>query len=128
MGEKKYNILVAEDDSINVQVARFMLKPVSEVLDIVWNGEEALEKYLENDYDFILMDVKMPVLNGYEATLKIRDIEAENKKNKRIPIIALTATNTFEEEQKCLKSGMDGFLTKPYQLDDLKRILASIGI
>ncbi|MCF8359748.1 MAG: response regulator [Prolixibacteraceae bacterium] len=128
MGEKKYNILVAEDNSINVQVARFMLKNVSEVLDIVWNGEEAIEKYLKNDYDFILMDVKMPVLNGYEATLKIRDIEAAKKDDKRIPIIALTATNTFEEEQKCLKSGMDGFLTKPYQLDDLKRVLTSIGI
>jgi CheY-like chemotaxis protein len=128
MGEKKYNILIAEDNSINVQVARFMLKPMCDMLDVVWNGEEAIEKYLKNDYDFILMDVKMPVLNGYEATLKIRDIETAKKEGKRIPIIALTATNTFEEEQKCLQSGMDGFLTKPYQIDDLKRILTSIGI
>ncbi|MBN1926912.1 MAG: response regulator [Prolixibacteraceae bacterium] len=128
MEEKKFRILIAEDNSINVQVARFMLKPITSCLDVVWNGEEAIGKFLQNDYDFILMDVKMPVVDGFEATRKIREIEVKNNKPGKIPIIAMTASNTYEEEKKCLETGMDGFLSKPYQLDDLKKILTNLGL
>ncbi|HPR32173.1 MAG TPA: response regulator [Prolixibacteraceae bacterium] len=125
--EKKYRILLAEDNAINVQVARYMLAPVSTHLDVVWNGEEAIGNWMKNGYDLILMDVKMPVLDGYETTKKIREMELE-RGGKRIPIIAMTATNTWEEQQNCLQAGMDGFLPKPYNLHDFKSLLKQLSL
>lgn len=122
----KFRILVAEDNSINVQVAKFILTPISEVLDFAKNGEEAVGKYLSGEYDFILMDVKMPVMDGFEATKAIRNIEADKKDGIKIPIIAMTANNMYEEIQECLGAGMDGFLSKPFNINDVKNILKNL--
>lgn len=121
-----FKILVAEDNSINVQVAKYVLTPVASILDFVKNGEEAVEKYLTNEYDFILMDVKMPVMDGFEATQAIRNIEAERNDGKRMPIIAMTANNMYEEIQECLKTGMDAFLAKPFNTDDVKNMIKNL--
>jgi len=123
----KFKILVAEDNNINIQVAKYILSAVSSQLDFVTNGEDAVEYFLKNQYDFILMDVKMPVMDGYEATAKIREIEAGRSDGKRIPIIAMTAGSVYDEEQSCLNAGMDGFLSKPYNVDDVRNILKTIG-
>jgi CheY-like chemotaxis protein len=123
----KFKILVAEDNIINIQVAKYILSVVSSQLDFVTNGEDAVEYFLKNQYDFILMDVKMPVMDGYEATAKIRNIEAERADGMRIPIIAMTAGSVYDEEQSCLNAGMDGFLSKPYTVDDVRNILKTVS-
>ena len=121
-----FKILVAEDNSINVQVAKFVLKPIASELDFVKNGEEAVEKFLSNEYDFIMMDVKMPVMDGFEATQAIRNIETERNDGKRMPIIAMTANNMYEEIQECLRAGMDAFLAKPFNTIDVKNMIKNL--
>ena len=128
VSENKFRILVAEDNSINIQVARYILSPLASELDFVLNGEEALECYLKNKYDLILMDVVMPVMDGYEATQKIRKIELLRDDGKRIPIIAMTANSVYEEIQNCIKVGMDGFLSKPFNTNDVKDILKTLEL
>ena len=91
--EKKFKILVAEDNSINIQVARYILSPLASELVFVLNGQEAIDQFLNVKYDLILMDVKMPVMDGYEATQKIRQIERSRGTAEHMPIIAITANN-----------------------------------
>jgi len=119
-------ILVAEDNVINIQVAKYILSAISSKIDFVMNGEDAVNHFINQSYDLILMDVKMPIMDGYEATIKIRQIESEQAMGKRIPIIAMTASSLYDEAQACLNAGMDGFLSKPYTVDDVKNILKSI--
>jgi CheY-like chemotaxis protein len=125
--DKKLTLLVAEDNSINIQVARYILSPLVLKIDFVMNGEDAVDYYIRNEYDAILMDVKMPIMDGYEATQRIRQIEEEKGKGKRIPIIAMTANNMVEEIQYCLSVGMDAFLSKPFNTDDVRRVLKSFN-
>jgi two-component system sensor histidine kinase/response regulator len=125
---EKIKILVAEDNSINIQVARFILSPLASELVFVLNGEEALIHFVNNHFDLILMDIKMPVMDGYEATQKIRLIEMERAKGERIPIIAMTANNMYEELQECLNKGMDGYLTKPFNSDDVRNLLKTLEL
>lgn len=125
--ERKYKILVAEDNNINIQVARYILSPLATVLDFVMNGEDAVERFKTFNYDFIMMDIKMPLMDGYEATEKIRTIEKEQQGRKPILIIAMTANNSYEEEQACLTAGMDGFLSKPFNVADIRNLLKSLG-
>jgi CheY-like chemotaxis protein len=124
--EKKIKILVAEDNSINIEVAKYILSNITPEIDYVRDGEDAVEYFLNNQYDLILMDVKMPVMDGYEATIKIRQIESEQSLGKRVPIIAMTAGSIYDEEQACISAGMDGFLSKPYSVEDVRNILKSI--
>ncbi len=120
-------ILVAEDNSINIQVARYIVSPLASEIKFVINGQEAVNEYQTGNYDIILMDVKMPVMDGYEATKTIRKIEKENGRGERIPIIAMTANNMYEEIQECLSIGMDGFLPKPFMTDDVKSVIENLG-
>lgn len=120
-------ILVAEDNSINIQVARYIVSPLASEMKFVMNGNEAVEEYKSGIYDIILMDVKMPVMDGYEATQAIRKIESEKGSGERIPIIAMTANNMYEEIQQCLSIGMDGFLPKPFITDDVKSVIENLG-
>ena len=121
-------ILVAEDNSINIQVARYILSPLSSELVFVLNGEEAIEHFSNDHFDLIFMDVKMPVMDGYEATQEIRQIELKRGKGERIPIIAMTANNMYEELQNCLKIGMDGFITKPFNTEDVSNVLKTLEL
>ncbi len=123
---KKYKILIAEDNPINVKVAQFILRPIASVLDVAENGEDVIEDYLKNEYDVILMDVKMPVMDGYEATFRIRELEKERGINKPIPIIAITANNQIEEQQHCLSIGMTGFIAKPFSTNDIIQLFESL--
>ena len=105
-------------------VVRHMLNNRVVVLTIVGDGEEAVDAYKNGDFDLILMDVTMPKLDGVGATKKIRSLEkAENESP--IPIFALTAHAFKEEQDRCLSSGMDGFLTKPVKQEVLFEVLDS---
>ncbi|HNW51267.1 MAG TPA: response regulator [Prolixibacteraceae bacterium] len=121
-------ILVAEDNSINIQVARYILSPLSSDLVFVMNGEEAIKKFSDGSFDLILMDVKMPVMDGCEATQEIRHIEKLRGDGGRIPIIAMTANNQHEEQQNCLKIGMDGFISKPFNTEDVTNMLKTLEL
>ena len=107
------HILVADDYPVNRQVAFMHLTAVGFSVDLVDNGQEAVDACGCNDYDLILMDIQMPVLNGFDATGRIRQMERDQGREQSIPIIALTANAVKGDEQKCLDAGMDGYLTKP---------------
>ena len=114
-------MLLVEDNAINMEIAHAILE--EEHLDIVEakNGKEALEIFRNSkmgEYDFIIMDVMMPVMDGLEATKAIRGLERED--GRKIPIIAMTA-NAFEEDRKaCLDAGMDEHIGKPIDIPLLK--------
>lgn len=114
-------ILIAEDNKINMLLAKTLIKQILSQAVIIEaeNGLEAIEKFSENSIDLVLMDVQMPVMNGYEATQKIREIQKQH-----IPIIALTAGTVVGERERCLEAGMDDYASKPIIKDTLEALIA----
>lgn len=117
---KDLSILLVEDNDINRLYASSILKTWDCTLELAENGYVAVEKLKNNFFDIILMDVQMPVMDGYEATKAIRS--GEPPKN-QIPIIALTANATRKDIEKCLASGMNDCIPKPFTPEDLFRVL-----
>jgi PAS domain S-box-containing protein len=115
---KDLYILLVEDNDINRLYAKSILKNWNCQVDIAENGLVAIEKVKNNFYDVVLMDVQMPVMDGYEATRSIRLMDAPKSE---IPIVALTANATKNDVEKCLASGMNDYLPKPFTPDDLYR-------
>ena len=126
MTSSETKILVAEDNPVNQMVIVGMLKACGHVADVAKNGSEALDLFQKNQYNLILMDCEMPVMDGYEATIQIRNIEKMEPTRKRVPIAALTAHALHDVEQKCLEVGMDKFVTKPLKLEVVKNLLATL--
>jgi len=123
----KLNILLAEDNEINQKIIQYSLTNAGYEVDIAHNGQEAIDKYHEGEYDLVLMDVQMPVLDGFEATAHIREIESTVLNNsKHIPIIALTANAMKGDREKCLDAGMDEYLSKPFTPNDLISIIREV--
>jgi len=114
-------VLVVEDNLVNQKVAKSLLQRLGYRVDIANNGEEGVAMWSSGDYDAIIMDCQMPVLDGYSATMQIRAMEEEmgNSGKRRLPIIALTAHAMPYDRQKCLDAGMDDYLTKPVAVGDL---------
>ncbi len=110
-------ILVVEDNKVNQKVICINLEKQFYDFDIAENGLEALQKLNETDYDIILMDCQMPELDGYEATKRIRLLD--NEKLSKIPIIALTANAIKGDRERCLEAGMNDYLSKPVNFDNL---------
>lgn len=113
-----YNILVAEDNPTNQALILNQLKTLGYNADLVNNGQEALSKMLENEYQLLITDCNMPLIDGYKLTKIIRD-----KGNKTLPIVALTADAFPERKVECLKAGMNDRMTKPVNLETLKNTL-----
>lgn len=113
------NILLVEDTFVNQQVALGMLSQVGLQVDIVNNGQEALERVYAKTYDLILMDIQMPVMNGYVATDLIRKFERKTKVSKPIPIVAMTANVLKGDKAKCMDAGMDGYVAKPVRFEKI---------
>lgn len=118
----KIHLLVVEDNRVNQIVVRNLLDGVGLTCDIANHGHEACEAVRAKHYDVILMDCQMPNMDGYEATRQIRQWEQEQGK-KRIPIIALTASVTKDEAQKCFDSGMDAYCSKPINAPVMLRLI-----
>lgn len=115
---KIIRVLLADDEPINLQVVGDMLEILGCRVDIADNGQAAITQWQNTSYDLILMDCRMPQLDGYQATRAIRREESNTNK---IPIIALTANFAEEEERnRCLQAGMDDLMTKPLRLDQLR--------
>ena len=111
-----YKILVAEDNPVNQKLAHRLLEKAGNQVEMANNGQEALEKLRQGEYDLILMDVQMPVMDGIQATQKIRESE---KNGAHMPIIALTAHAMKGDAEKCLAAGMDGYVSKPIRSEEL---------
>ncbi len=115
------SILIAEDTEINARVIFTFLKKAGHNPVHVINGTEALKALQENHFDMVLMDMRMPEMDGIEATERWRAMQPEN--DTPIPIIALTANATPADKKKCFKVGMDDFLTKPVNQEQLEKLI-----
>ncbi len=120
---QKFNIrvLVVEDNATNREVDEAMLRTFGCRVDIAANGKEAVEAFVsaEGGYDIVFMDCQMPVLDGYQATVAIRELEREKDLEKKTPIVALTAHAREENREKCLAAGMDDYMIKPFALKQM---------
>ncbi|MBT3175965.1 MAG: response regulator [Desulfobacula sp.] len=115
-------ILVAEDNPVNQQIIKTILKKANLIVEVANNGKEAIGLLKDEKFDAILMDIQMPEMDGLEATKRIREIPD----NKNLPIIALTANAMDEDEQMCRLAGMNGFITKPIDAEKLFKILSEL--
>jgi len=114
---KEVKILVAEDNEINQKVIELSLKKYVKIIDFANNGKEALEFFGKNKYDLIIMDIQMPIMDGFKTTQKIREAEIATKT--RTPIIAVTANALIHDKKTCLDCGMDDYVAKPYKIQDI---------
>lgn len=117
------HVLVAEDNRINQLYILELLKHLGCTTDLAINGEEAVAKMMRGDYDLVLMDCQMPEVDGYQATRKLRQMESQQGRTRRLPIIALTANAMAEDRQRCLDAGMDDYVAKPVNADAVRSIL-----
>jgi CheY-like chemotaxis protein len=124
--KEDYCILVAEDNRINQIIVGEILTRAGFQYEIAKNGAEAVDLFLEKQFSLILMDCQMPIMDGFEATQKIRKLEEEAKQiKKRIPIIALTANTMPDDVERCLSVGMDAFCSKPVNAQKLIELITS---
>ena len=121
---KGLHILLAEDNELNMEIAEFVLQNVGADVTKAWNGQEAVELFRKSEpggFDAILMDIMMPVMNGYEATKMIRSLDREDAKI--VPIIAMTANAFTEDRLKAKEAGMNEHIVKPVDVDLLIKVI-----
>lgn len=116
-------ILLTEDNSVNREVALGMLELLGCDVDTAENGRQAVEAVSKRQYDLVLMDCQMPVLDGFAATAEIRRHERSIGVGRRVPVIALTANAMEGDRERCLSAGMDDYLSKPFSQDGLQAII-----
>ena len=121
---KGLHVLLAEDNELNMEIAEFVLQNEGAEVTKAWNGQEAVELFRKSEsgeFDVILMDIMMPVLNGYEAAKRIRSLDREDAK--KIPIIAMTANAFTEDRIRAKEAGMDEHVAKPVDAELLVKVI-----
>jgi CheY-like chemotaxis protein len=122
-------VLLVEDNFVNQEVAKAMLRKLGYEVDVVEDGQAGVEAAFDREYDIVLMDCQMPKMDGFEATAAIRAREAELQKSARnarrphMPIVALTANAMKGDRERCLAAGMDDYLPKPFTKEQLDGVL-----
>ena len=116
-------VLVVEDNEVNALVVRGMLEQMGVNAELAADGQKALAVMNQTTYDLVLMDCQMPVLDGWEATRLWRARETRLRQNQRVPIVALTASAAAGERERCLKAGMDDYLSKPFTREALSELV-----
>ncbi len=124
ISQRSLRILLAEDNKVNQLLAVRMLEKRGYTVTVVADGRQAVTAYEKETFDLILMDVQMPEMNGFEATALIRQMEEES--HQHIPIIAMTARAMKEDREECFRVGMDGYVSKPFQIGELVEIIQSL--
>ncbi len=117
-------VLLADDNKVNLAVAEAMLHALGHDVTLVTNGHEAVEMFRSREFDIVLLDCRMPKMDGYEATRAMREWERRHDRPPT-PIIALTANALEGDRERCMASGMDDYLSKPFTIDELADILGS---
>jgi CheY-like chemotaxis protein len=122
------SILVVEDNLINLRLLTSALARVGHTVNSAANGKDAVDQFLANKYDAILMDIMMPVMDGITATREIRKLEQERgtANDNRVKIIAITANPLEDDRESFLAAGMDGMMNKPVDIEQLNRYLEGI--
>jgi CheY-like chemotaxis protein len=115
-------VLVVDDNSVNRKILARQLELAGASTDAAAGGEEALELWRKGGYDLVLADLQMPTMDGFELARRIRDSEAAERRA-RTPILAVTASTLEEQDQKSRAAGMDGFITKPIGIEQLRATL-----
>jgi CheY-like chemotaxis protein len=116
--------LLAEDNLVNQEVGKLILECLDCRVDVVVDGDSAVEAVFSNNYDLVFMDCQMPEVDGYEATKMIRKRESlTGKAGHRVPIIALTAHALEGDRELCLAAGMDDYLSKPFNSSQIASVL-----
>ncbi len=116
--DQSLRILMAEDNAINQRVGKLILQRAGFQIDLVSDGNEALAAHSAEPYDVILMDCQMPTMDGFEASRQIRRLIG-----KQPVIIAVTANALLGERERCLEAGMDDYLSKPFQAEQLVSVV-----
>jgi CheY-like chemotaxis protein len=120
---QQVNVLLVEDNRLSREIASSFLEEYGLAFGVAVNGQEALDVFEKSNFNIILLDIEMPLLNGYAVANKIRESNSE------IPIIAMTGHDTEEEKQKCISSGMNACISKPFEKEKLyAMILAHLNI
>ncbi|WP_141758678.1 response regulator, partial [Duganella sp. HH105] len=121
---RRRKVLLAEDNPVNVEVASAMLEGLGLEVSRACNGEEALHSVQAGEFDLILMDCQMPVMDGFAATTEIRRHEQQRGRARNLPIIAITANALQGDRESCLAAGMDDYLSKPFTQQALGQTIA----
>ncbi len=122
--DDKLSILLVEDNELNQRLMKISLARFNYNVTIAVNGLEGVQMFSNQKFDLILMDIMMPVMDGFESTKKIRKIESNNPMLGHIPIIAFTANTINNDREKCIKGGMDDILEKPFDIIKFRKILS----
>lgn len=116
-------ILLVEDNILNQKVVSFHLKKANYEIVCVNNWHEAMDEFINNPPDLILMDIMLPEKNGFEITAEIRNYEKASGRENKIPIVALTANTLDNDKDKCIQAGMDDYLPKPFTPAELYSVI-----
>lgn len=122
--DDKLSILLVEDNELNQRLMKISLARFNYNVTIAVNGLEGVQMFSNQKFELILMDIMMPVMDGFESTKKIRKIESNNPMLGHIPIIAFTANTINNDREKCIKGGMDDILEKPFDIIKFRKILS----
>ena len=120
---RRLDILLVEDNIINQKLALALLKQQGHTVTVANDGSEAVRQFRQGEYDLVLMDIQMPIMDGFEATRSIRDYEASQSCVSETPIIALTAHASSADRERCLAAGMNDYISKPIRAASLLKLI-----
>jgi len=123
--KRRLNVLLAEDNPVNQKLATRLLQKMGHSVTVVENGRQALAALEKNEFDVILMDIQMPEMDGLETTAEIRERE-KSQDGTHIPILAMTAHAMAGDRERCLEAGMDGYVSKPVNVQELVEAMENL--